>query len=71
VSNVQRQAGQGHDPHSNPDTWNAFLKRQADKLWQCDFVSQRKWSVQRIVDRYFLVFIRIGSRRIWLAACTA
>ena len=71
MSNVQRQAGQGHDPHSAPDTRNDFRKRHAATLWQCDFVSQRKWTVKGIADRYFLVCIHIGTRRIWGSPCTA
>jgi hypothetical protein len=52
VKNVLLAAGLGPDPHSDPDTWNKFLKRHADTLWQCDFASKRKWTVKGLVDLY-------------------
>jgi putative transposase len=71
VSNVLKEAGLTPDPHADPDTWNKFLKRHADTLWQCDFASKRKWTLKGMVDLYFLVFIHIGTRRIWVSPCTA
>ncbi len=65
-----KEAGQCHDPHSDPDTWNKFMARHAEALWQCDFASKRKWTVKGMVDLYFLVFIHIGTRRIWVSPCT-
>jgi len=63
VSNILEEPGQGHDPHSDPDTWNNFLARPAEALWQCDFASKKKWTTKGLVDLYFLVFIHVGTRR--------
>jgi putative transposase len=71
VKNVLLAAGLGPDPHSDPDTWNKFMSRHADTLWQCDFASKKKWTTKGLVDLYFLVFIHIGTRRIWVSPCTA
>jgi putative transposase len=40
-------------------------------MWQCDFACKRKWTVRGMVDLYFLVFIHLGTRRIWVSPCTA
>ena len=65
VKNVLVDAGLGPEPHDTPDTWSEFLKRHADTMWQCDFACKRKWTIKGMVDLYFLVFIHIGTRRIW------
>lgn len=70
VKNVLVDAGLGPQPHDTPDTWSEFLKRHADTMWQCDFACKRKWTIKGMVDLYFLVFIHIGTRRIWVSPCT-
>lgn len=67
VKNEIVQAGLGPEPIDHPDTWCEFLRRHAATLWQCDFACKRKWTVKGLVDVYFLVFIHIGSRRIWIS----
>jgi len=71
VKNILVEAGLGPEPHDHPDTWSDFLKRHAATMWQCDFACKRKWTVRGMVDLYFLVFIHVGSRRIWVSPCTA
>ena len=71
VKNILVEAGLGPDPSDHPDTWSDFLKRHAATMWQCDFASKRKWTVKGMVDLYFLVFIHIETRRIWVSPCTA
>ena len=71
VKNVLVEAGLSPEPHDHPDTWSEFLKRHAETMWQCDFACKRKWTVKGMVDLYFLVFIHLGTRRIWVSPCTA
>ena len=71
IKNILVQAGLGPEPHDNPDTWSDFLKRHAATMWQCDFACKKKWTIKGTVEMYFLVFIHIGSRRIWISPCTA
>lgn len=71
VKNVLKEAGLGPDPVDHPDTWSDFLKRHAHVMWQCDFACKRKWTIKGMVDLYFLVFIHIETRRIWVSPCTA
>lgn len=71
VKNVVIEAGLGPDPSDHPDTWSDFLRRHAATMWQCDFASKRKWTIRGMFDLYFLVFIHIETRRIWVSPCTA
>jgi putative transposase len=71
VKNVPVEAGLGPEPDDHPDTWSDFLKRHAATMWQCDFACKRKWTIRGMVDLYFLVFIHIGTRWIWVSPCTA
>lgn len=70
VKNVLVDAGMGPQPGDHPDTWHKFIKRHAETLWQCDFACKKKWTVKGLVDVYFLVFIHIGTRQIWISPCT-
>ena len=62
----------GIDPNSKrgEGSWDEFLSRHADTLWQCDFLSKPMWTAKGLVDLYFLVFLHLGTRRIWLSPCT-
>lgn len=71
VKNVLLEAGLAPDPSNHPDTWSDFMKRHAATMWQCDFACKRKWTSKGMVDLYFLVFIHIETRRIWVSPCTA
>jgi putative transposase len=71
VKNVLVEAGLGPEPQDHPDTWSEFLRRHAETMWQCDFACKNKWTIKGMVGLYFLVFIHIGSRRIWISPCTA
>ncbi len=71
IKNVLIAARICQEPGDHADTWSEFLRRHAATLWQCDFASKRKWTITGMVDLYFLVFIHIGSRRIWVSPCTA
>ncbi len=70
VKNVIVAAGLEPTPGDHPDTWHKFIKRHADTLWQCDFASKKKWTMKGLVDVYFLVFIHISTRQIWISPCT-
>lgn len=71
VKNVLLDAGLLPEPNDHRDTWSEFLRRHAATLWQCDFSSKRMWTIKGMVDLYFLVFIHVESRRIWVSSCTA
>ncbi len=70
VKNALVDAGLGPQPGDHPDTWHKFLKRHAETLWQCDFACKKKWTVKGLIDVYFMVFIHLGSRQIWVSPST-
>ncbi|MCA9215226.1 MAG: integrase core domain-containing protein [Planctomycetales bacterium] len=70
VKNVIVGAGLTPTSGDHPDTWHKFIKRHADTLWQCDFACKKKWTMKGLVDVYFMVFIHIGTRQIWISPCT-
>ena len=71
VKNTLKEAGLEPLPNDSKDSWDAFLARHADTLWQCDFVSKPMWTAKGLVNLYMLVFLHLGSRRCWISPCTA
>ncbi len=71
VKNVLVAAGHNPLPPGGVDSWDAFLARHARTLWQCDYVSKPMWTLKGLVDLYLIVFIHVGTRRIWVTPCTA
>ena len=73
MKNILVEAGLTPDPgdQSSDDSWDAFLKRHADTLWQCDFLSKPMLTMKGFIPLYLLVFIHLGTRRIWISPSTA
>lgn len=42
----------------------------AETLWQCDFLSKPMWTARGLVDVYLLVFLHLGTRRVWISPST-
>lgn len=70
VKNILVEAGLTPEPNDT-NSWEAFLKRHADTLWQCDFATKKMWTARWLIDLYFLVFLHLGTRRCWISPCTA
>lgn len=60
----------GPDPKGGGGTWNEFLRIHADTLWQADFFSRLLWTPQGMRQFFVLVFIHVGSRRVFASPCT-
>jgi len=71
VKNVLVEAGLHDDPNTGKDSWDAFLKRHADTMWQCDYLTKPMWTSKGVIDLFMIVFIHIGTRRIWVSPSTA
>ncbi|MEM1228823.1 MAG: integrase core domain-containing protein [Planctomycetota bacterium] len=72
VKNILVAEGIAPEPNDggDPDSWSEFLKRHAHVMWQCDFACKKKWTVKGLIDVYFMVFIHLGTRRIWVSPST-
>ncbi|MCC7421035.1 MAG: transposase, partial [Planctomycetaceae bacterium] len=71
VKNIMKEAGLNPGPERGEGTWDDFLKRHMDTLWQCDFLSVKSLTKAGFVDLYLLAFIHLGTRRAWISLCTA
>lgn len=58
-------------PRRGEGTWDEFLKRHADTLWQADFLSVRSLTSQGVRHLFVIVFIHVGSRRLMVSPSTA
>src|SRR6059058_5806567 len=61
-------AGLGPAPRRSGPSWREFLQAQAASIVACDFFTVESPFLRRY---YALFFIAHGSRRVWLAGCTA
>ena len=55
-------------PRRSGPSWREFLRAQAASIVACDFFTVESLFLRRY---YALFFIAHGSRRVWLAGCTA
>jgi putative transposase len=58
-------------PKRGEKTWAEFIRIHAATLWQCDFFTKSvlTWTGWR--DYFVLVFLHVGSRRVFVASATA
>jgi len=57
-------------PDRPTGSWAEFISIHAGTLWQCDFLTKPIWTPKGLVNLYVLVFIHIGTRRLWLSPAT-
>ncbi|GAC1668668.1 MAG: hypothetical protein NVS9B8_11140 [Candidatus Limnocylindrales bacterium] len=68
IRTLLRTARAGPAPRRNGPTWSQFLRVQADGIIACDFFTvETAW----LRTLYVLVFIELGSRRIYVSPATA
>jgi putative transposase len=70
VKMILKEHGIDPGPKRGKGSWDEFLKIHADTLWQCDFLSKPMWTARGLVDVYLLVFLHLGSRRVWISPST-
>lgn len=70
VKVILKENGIDPGPNRGKGSWDEFLKIHADTLWQCDFLSKPMWTAKGLVDVYLLVFLHLGSRRVWISPST-
>ena len=70
VVNILKEHDLDPGPQRGRGTWDEFLKIHWHTLWQCDFFSKKCWTWRGPVDLYLLVFIHVGSRKVWISSAT-
>ena len=68
VWSTLRQAGIEPAPRRSSETWQQFLRAQANGIIACDFFTVDTVLLRRL---YALVFIELATRRVYLAGITA
>jgi putative transposase len=71
VINVLREHGLDPGPLRGEGSWADFIQRHLQTLWACDFFGKRIVSRRGIVDMFVLVFIHIGTRRVFVSGMSA
>ena len=71
IRNILIENGLDPGPKCGETTWDQFLKSHAKTLYACDFFTKKVWTMRGFVEMYLLVFIQIGSRRVWVSPATA
>ncbi|MBB6429139.1 putative transposase [Algisphaera agarilytica] len=69
---------EGINPRPRPDRsgrhefqpWDQFLKLHLNTLVACDFFCKSIWTPMGKRQAYFLAFIHVGSRKVWVSPAT-
>jgi len=67
VANILKRAGLDPSPVRKQSTWDEFIKRHAQTLWGCDFMSRKVLTPRGWREAYVLVFINVKSRLAWIS----
>jgi putative transposase len=70
VKKILQAAGRDPGPPKGEGSWDEFIKRHANSLWQCDFFSRKTLTATGIRQAFILVFIHVQSRRVFLSPST-
>ena len=71
VKNILKANGLDPGPQRGPGTWDEFLKIHAATVWQCAFFSKKVLTPKGFRDMFVVVFLHVGTRRVFLTPATA
>ena len=71
VAAILKEHGLDTGPKRGESRWDQFLKQHAQTLYACDFFTKNVWTTRGLIQMYLLVFIQVGSRRVWVSRPTA
>jgi hypothetical protein len=69
VRDVLRRQGLPPVPNRKGLSWRQFLQPHLEVSWATDFFTEEVWTPSGLVTFYVLLFIHLGSRRVWMAGC--
>jgi putative transposase len=71
IAKILKKHGVHPAPERKEDlTWNKFIKAHIDAHVGCDFFTKEVWTCKGLVTYYILVFIHLGSRRLFVQNMT-
>lgn len=74
ISDILKRAGHHPVPDKErrhqPSNWKLFLSSHMETLVACDFFSKPVYTLKGRFDAYVLVFIHLGSRRVFMSPAT-
>lgn len=74
IADILKRAGHHPVPEKdlkNPaSTWKQFISSHMDTLVACDFFTKPVYTLKGRFDAYVLVFIHLGSRRVFMSPAT-
>ncbi|MBE7466253.1 MAG: transposase [Planctomycetes bacterium] len=70
IKSILKQHGLDPCPKHTRGNWVDFVRRHAQTLWACDFVSKKILTQSGLVDCFLLFFINVATRRVHLAGVT-
>ncbi len=70
IKNILKRHGITPDPLRGEGRWDQFIKAHVQSLWACDFFCVKAWTARGLAEFYMLLFIHIGSRRMFITPCT-
>jgi putative transposase len=53
-----------------PLPWSTFVHAHLDSMVACDFFSKPVWTLRGKIDAYMLMFIALGSRKVYCSTST-
>lgn len=70
VRNILVREGIPHAPKRGPGSWHEFLRRHAETIWACDFVSTRILTMSGFHNCFAFFAIHIATRRVFIGGVT-
>lgn len=72
--NILKEAGYDSAPdkakRKPPLPWATFVHANMASMVGCDFFTKRIYTLRGVLDAYVLIFIHLGSRRVYCSPCT-
>jgi len=70
VRDLLRKHGLPSSPRRKGLSWKQFIQAHLDVTWAADFFTEEVWTCSGLVTYYALIFIHLGTRRVYFAGCT-
>jgi hypothetical protein len=71
VRDVLRRHGLPSAPDRKGLSWKQFIQAHLEVTWATDFLTEEVWTRGGLVTIYVLFILHLGTRRVWMAGCTA